>query len=136
MPAKRPAILLPEAPAGAPGRWEFTIPDWWPLSLNEMIGYHPMKIYRRKQKDAGLVAAACLLAGVPAATRRRRLSIAIVLGPRQKGRDPDAFHKSTCDSLVACGALRGDSKEWVELPPVGYVRGPRRACKITLEDIP
>jgi hypothetical protein len=135
MPARRSAVLLPDAPPGDTGPWEVTIPDWHPLSLNQMIGFNKFVVTRRKHKDAGLVGAACLMAGVPRATGKRRVTLTIVLGPRQKGRDPDAFHKSTCDSLRSCGALVNDSKEWVELPPVRYERAMRRSTRITLEDV-
>jgi hypothetical protein len=135
MPTRRSAVLLPDAPPGDTGPWEVTIPDWHPLSLNQMIGFNKFVVTRRKHKDAGLVGAACLLAGVPRATGKRRVTLTITLGPRQKGRDPDAWHKSTCDSLTSCGALVDDSREWVELPPVQYERGERRSTRITLEDI-
>ena len=42
-----------------------------------------------------------LEAGIPRATGRRRVSLHIVLAPRQRAGDPDAFWKSTLDALVA-----------------------------------
>lgn len=104
--------------------------------LNQLIGCHWATKHRRTKADRQLVGYCCHHAGVPPATGKRRVKLTVVLGPRQRGPDPDAFWKSLLDALVACGALRGDSKEWVELPPVAYQRGRARSMHLILEDIP
>jgi hypothetical protein len=71
----------------------------------------------------------------PKATGKRRVSIEIVLGPRQRGADPDAFFKAVGDSLVKCGALKDDTRHGVEWGPVTYSRGPEQGTVIILEDI-
>jgi hypothetical protein len=79
----------------------------------------------------------CVVAALwdgPRATVRRRVTIVIVLGPRQRGADPDAYFKATGDALKDCGALVGDSKEWVEWLPVRYERGESAGTIIELED--
>lgn len=69
------------------------------------------------------------------ATSKRRVWITIILGPRQRGADPDAYFKATGDALVACGALVDDSKEWVEWLPVQYGRGKSPRTIIELDDL-
>lgn len=90
---------------------------------------------RMKKSDREMVAGYARLAEVPKAKRKRRVRLTIVLGPRQRGADPDAFWKGLLDSLVAAELLVDDSKEWVELAPVEYERGKERATRIVLEDM-
>jgi Holliday junction resolvase RusA-like endonuclease len=68
------------------------------------------------------------------ATGKRRVTITIILGPRQRGADPDAYFKAVGDALVDCGALVDDSRKWVEWMPVRYDRGKNTGCMIELED--
>jgi hypothetical protein len=115
-------------------RWEVMLPCQ-PPTLNQL-----MRGTLRARMALGVafravVAAACN-GSVPRAMGRRRVGITIVLGPRQRGADPDAYHKAVGDALESCGALRVDSRFGVEWAPVGYERGPERAARITLEDIP
>jgi len=72
---------------------------------------------------------------VPKAQGKRRVSLEIVLGPRQRGGDPDSYWKLLLDNLKHLGLIRDDNKEWVELGPVTFSRGPQRATAITLEDL-
>lgn len=71
----------------------------------------------------------------PIAAGKRRVTITIILGPRQRGADPDAYFKAVGDALVRCGALADDCKEYVEWAPVVYERGKERGCVIELEEI-
>lgn len=75
--------------------------------LNELLG-NWRRAAARKKRDRQLVALACLAAGVPPAEGKRRVSLIVGLGPRQRC-DPDCWHKSLLDSLVACKVLRNDS---------------------------
>jgi hypothetical protein len=134
--ATRPsAILLPDAPPGDAGPWEVFIDGYQPCTLNEMIGRHPMVIHRRKKKDRGVIAAAFLIARVPRATTKRRVTLTITLGPRQREHDDDNVWKSLLDACVFIGALVDDKPKWLERMPVQYERGERRSTRITLEDI-
>jgi hypothetical protein len=65
----------------------------------------------------------------------RRVTITIINGPGQRGADPDAYAKAVGDALVTCGALRNDSRFWVEWMPTRYERGAREGSRIRLEDI-
>lgn len=116
-------------------RWSVRIDAWHPAKLNDWDGRHWSVRARAKRHDRDLVAACVLGAGVPKAQGKRRVSVEIVLGPRQRGGDPDAYWKSLLDALVACGALDDDSKERVVLGEVSYSRGPVKATVIQLEDV-
>jgi hypothetical protein len=56
-----------------------------------------------------------------------------LLGPRQRGADPDAYWKSLLDALVHAGLLVDDSPKWCELGPVRFERECRRKPAIQLE---
>jgi hypothetical protein len=135
MPTRRSAVLLPDAAPGDAGPWEVHIDMWQPCTLNEMIGRHPMAIHRRKKKDRGVIAAAFLIARVPRATTKRRVTLTIILGPRQREHDDDNVWKSLLDACVFIGALVDDKPKWLERLPVRYERATRKATRITLEDI-
>jgi hypothetical protein len=105
-----------------------------PHRLNELLGHWAVAA-RRKKSDRLAIGYAFHEVGSPRAAGRRRVSLAITLGPGMRGGDPDSFFKSTLDALVACGALLDDRKEAVELGPVTYRRGPRKGLEITLEDL-
>ena len=126
--AKRPAVP-------APGRWVVTLLHYWPPTLNSLIGRDWTVVHGIKKRDKERVAGELAVAGVPVATGKRRVSLRIVLGPKQKAPDPDAFWKCLLDSLVACGRLTTDSRFGVELGPVSFERGKDRATILTLEDI-
>lgn len=64
------------------------------------------------------------------------MTLHLILPPRGRKCDPDAFWKSTLDGLVHAGLLVDDRHSCVELAPVEYSRGPVAATKITLVDIP
>jgi hypothetical protein len=131
-PLPRAAILA--EPAGpSPGRWEVTIPDWHPTRLNVLM--HARWASSLKRKDAVRIGTELRLAGVPAATTPRRLKLVIVLGPRQRAGDPDAYDKSTRDGLVRAGALVDDNRQWLAPLANEYERSAVRATRIILEDV-
>jgi hypothetical protein len=116
-------------------RHEFTIPDFLPHTLNELIGVHWGTRSRRKREDRLLIGAYAKLAGIPLAACKRRVAVTLTLAPRQRGADPDAFQKSLGDAMVCAGLLVDDGPRWVEWLPVRYERGPRRATRIEMEDV-
>ncbi len=123
------------APDGQYGTWFVHIPNWHPTRLNQLLNSHWAVAARYKRHDADIIAASVLGAGVPKADRsRRRVSVEIVLGPRQRGGDPDCYWKSLLDGLVKCGLLKDDSKEWLECGEVIFSRGPRPATVIKIEN--
>lgn len=116
-------------------RWYVRIDRWHPAKLNQWDGRHWAVRARLKKADANLVAVCCAGAGVAKATGKRRVCLEIVLGPRQRGGDVDAYWKSTLDALKHAGAIVDDSKELVVLGEVCYSRGPVKATVIVLEDV-
>lgn len=125
-------------------QWTVEIPDWHPVRTNQLIGADWRSVYKLKKEQHFLVAMSFWRASVPPADRtvdgyptqrKRRVSLTIVLGPRQRGGDPDAYWKVLLDSLVKCHILVDDRKEWVELAPVQYERGKKPATIIMLEDL-
>lgn len=111
------------------------IDNWHPPRLNEWAGCHWSVGAKLKLQAKLTVRIAGLNACIPLAVCKRRVSLRITLAPRARGGDPDAYWKSLLDALVQGGYLVDDSKEWVELGPVEYDRGERRATTITLEDL-
>lgn len=128
-------VTEPHRPITPPVRYVVTILHYHPVPLNALIGRSWQVVHRMKQFDAERIAGEMLVAGVPKATGKRRLTLRIVLGPRQRSPDPDAFWKVLLDSLVACGRLMDDNRQGVELMPVEVERGKAKATILTLEDL-
>lgn len=115
------------------------IPHWHPTPLNRMIGWHWRRVHKLKTKDAKVVWGHFVHSGIPRAgeRQRRRVMTTIVLKPRQRGCDPDAYDKSLLDALKRCGAIKDDNRQWVEAPPPDYRRGTAMewGTEITIEDL-
>lgn len=116
--------------------WRIKIDGWQPTPLNQLLNGHWAVAAKKKRADRDSVAIGCIQAGLPPATGKRRVSLQIVLGPRQRSCDPDAYWKSLLDALVWCKALVDDRRQCVELEPVRFGRGPVMGCVITLTDAP
>lgn len=110
------------------------IPGFRPALLNELVGVHRFQAHRRKKRDREMIGVYSILAGVPRATGRRRVSLEIA-GPFRRLPDPDAPWKSVLDALVACAMLRDDGAAWCELGSVTYLRELEYRTVITLEDL-
>lgn len=115
--------------------WFVRIDNWQPTRLNQLLNCQWRKNARLKKTDAAIIAVSILGADVPRAEIKRRVSVEIILGPRQRAADPDAYWKSLLDGLVVCGALVDDSRTWCELGSVSFQRGKRRARILKLENI-
>ncbi len=111
-----------------------TIEGFLPARLNELLG-HWSRGWRLKRRDRDIIALAARLQRIPVATGKRRVSLTIILAPRQRAADPDAFWKSTNDALVACGLLLDDNRQHCELGTVAFQRGTQMATEIVLEDV-
>jgi Holliday junction resolvase RusA-like endonuclease len=120
--------------SGEPGAYRITIPGWHPATVNELMKSVKARI-RLKKRDRGMVAIAALAQQIPAAHGRRRVHLAITMGPGQRGADPDAYWKSLLDAMVMCGLLIDDRKEYVVLDPVEFVRGKEPETTIELYDL-
>ena len=119
----------------APQKWTLQIDDWMPAQLNQMQGRHWAVKHRLKKTDREIIGLAAKWYGIPTATRKRRLSVLIVLPKGKRRPDPDAYDKSLRDALVECGALKNDSADWVEGTQVEYARATRLVTFITLENM-
>ena len=111
------------------------IDNWHPRRLNELLAVHWSKAGQLKKADQQLVAAMSLNARIPRATGKRRVRLHLILAPRQRGADPDAYWKSLLDALTSCGLLVDDNRQHVELTMPTFARGKRRETIITLEDL-
>ena len=133
-PAPFPIVMDPAKSHGG-GYWAFTIDDWHPTKLNALMSM-PWPV-RRKAKfgDAVRIADACRKAGVTGAIGPRALSVLILLGPGQRGADPDAYDKGLRDGLKRCGAIKDDNRQWLVPRPVLFERVPRLGTAIILEDL-
>lgn len=125
-------------------QWAVAIPDWHPIRTNQLVGADWRTVYKLKKEQHFLIALSFWKASVPPADRtvnnrpakvKRRVTLKIVLGPRQRGGDPDSYWKVLLDSLVKCHVLVDDRKEWVELAPVQYERGKKSETIIMIEDL-
>jgi hypothetical protein len=116
--------------------WTITLPRHVHRN-NELTGCHWATKAKRKKADRELVTLLCRAAGVPPADGKRRVSLVVVLGPRQRRGDADCpFWKSLLDALVCAGALVDDSPKWCEAAePVAYRRGRTAGMVVHLEDV-
>lgn len=131
MTPERPDALQPQ-----PGRaWTVRIDGWQPFTLNQLLHCHWQVRRRLKRHDADILAAALGNANVPRATGKRTVGLEILLGPRQRGADPDAYWKSLLDGLKKAGAIVDDSRRWCSLKDVTYTRAPKHGAIITLADV-
>jgi hypothetical protein len=107
-----------------------------PTPLNRLIGCHWGTVARLKKVDRQRIAIEALAQRVPQATGKRKVGLHLVLGPRQRACDTDAYWKSTLDALVSAGLLVDDSDRWCSLSPLTFERGSDRRTIIALEDLP
>jgi hypothetical protein len=128
--------LLPEyPPVYLKTAYRVEIPGWWPSLLNHFIYRHWSVMSRMKRQDRETLYMACLAAGVRRADGKRRVTLTLVLGPRQRRCDGDAPWKSLLDGMTKCGALRDDSPDWVEVMPLRFEKGSERSAVIEIEDL-
>ncbi len=112
------------------------IPNWHPPTCNQLFrGRLKMRI--RLGKDAReMIGYYALKAQVPHATGKRRVTLWIILGPRQRGSDVDAYWKATLDALKAARLIVDDSRQWCELAPVQFDYADEKRTEIVLEEKP
>jgi Holliday junction resolvase RusA-like endonuclease len=117
-----------------PGAWVLKLPAHT-HSLNKLLTRNWRAAYGRKKQDREMVAIAALASGIPKAIGKRRIELEVILGPRQRGCDPDSYWKSLLDSLKHAGMIVDDSKNYVVLEPVKYIRGKTAQMRVYLSDI-
>jgi Holliday junction resolvase RusA-like endonuclease len=114
------------------------IPRWHPAKVNQLYSGHWAVKSRLKAADRQMVALYAKQAKIPLAFGPRRVTLTILLKPRQRGGDPDAYWKSSLDALTHAGLLVDDNRQHVELAPVQYRRSGETdwGTLIHLEDLP
>lgn len=114
---------------------ELFIPRWHPAKVNELLSGHWSRGHKLKKADRQVVWASSLV--LPKATVKRRVELTIILKPKQRGGDVDAYFKSALDALKHAGLVVDDNRQGVELAPVAYERGTERewGTRIRLTDI-
>lgn len=131
----KPLKTGPPGAAAAPGVWTVSIPLFLPCTLNRLMRLHWAKRHRQLCYEADMVYMyGVLLTGVPAATGKRRVTLRLVLAPKDQVRDSDSSEKGIRDHLTKAKLLVDDSPEWLEMAPLEQVRGKSRATVIRLED--
>lgn len=113
------------------------IPGWHPVRLNNLFGKHWAKAARLKAEDRKVIRIYARMNELLNADKvKRRVSFKIVLKPKQRAGDPDAYYKSLLDGLVWAGLLVDDSRTWCEITQPTFDRGEQWGTEITLEDLP
>jgi hypothetical protein len=136
---RKPPTPLPDyclLQPGPPGRWEVAIEGWNPTTINQLTkrGNH-FTAAKAKRSDALILGQSLRAAGVSRAQGKRRVGLTIILGPRMRGSDPDAYHKSLLDGMQLAGALSGDDRKRVEILPVTYRKGKVKGSVVLVEDV-
>src|SRR5215475_8334617 len=85
------------------------IPRWRPPLANAWRGRHWSVAHRLRKEASAMLATYARLQAIPPATGPRRASLEIVLAPRQRRPDRDAFDKLLLDAMVSTGLLLDDS---------------------------
>lgn len=102
---------------------------------NEFKG-NRWKESRLKKRDREWVAIIAKSYGIPPAIGKRRVSVEVILGPRQRSGDEDNWDKSLRDALKQAKLIKDDSPKWLEWERIKFVRGKAPAMRIRLEDVP
>lgn len=112
-----------------------TIPNWLPPRLNQVRGRHWYAEAKLKKEAIAFIVFYARLCGVPPARGRRRVSLRIVLGPRRRQPDRDAYDKMLLDALCRAGLLLDDSdRGLVGRVDIQFRRGPNCETTITIEE--
>ena len=119
-------------------RYEITIEDWQPATVNELMASVKQRIRLKRRDRAFINLYVKVRGGVPAATGKRRVGLRLTMQKGQRRPDVDANHKSFLDALKYCGLIVDDGPLWLEITPVEF--DPVRLdghflTTITLEDL-
>ncbi len=107
-----------------------------PPRLNQVIGRKWFIVDRLKRDLTTALSLCARDQNIIPATLRRKVSLHVVLGPRRKQPDADAYDKLLLDALVRCGLLVDDSaRGLVGRVEVSFERGTKDETRITLEDV-
>lgn len=135
MPGAKSRLVCDLPTTGRPGPWTTTIPKWHPALINHLLGDW-RRTCQRKRSDLRMIYFALFAAGVPRATRKRKLTLTLTYRRGQTCCDSDAPFKSLNDALTKIGAWVDDSPRWSKTMPLIYGEpGARRETVILLEDM-
>lgn len=101
---------------------------------NELLKVHWRVAQGLRKRDDALIALAALSQYCRLAEGKRRVSLFVTLGPRQRA-DEDCWWKSILDALVNARLLKNDSSKWCKLGDVTHVNGKKPSIEIILEDL-
>ena len=132
--------FIPKAPRPVLARWEFAVPGFIPVNLNDTTGKHWSVKDRARKSAADVIAIAARLAGVPHVSwtqpqvRRVRMAFSGWPGGRTMP-DPDNLLKYQLDALTTAFLIVDDNAEWCEWEKPILSRSDKPECLIVLEDI-
>jgi len=130
------ATPMPGAtPMAQGGRWTVVMDGWTPPTVNALMRGHWATRARIKKAAVNRVVAAMRAAGVPAATGKRRVTIAVEYGNRGHLSDPDNVPKAVLDGLKRAAVLIDDTAEWCDCPTATVARGDGKRTTLVIEDI-
>jgi hypothetical protein len=143
MPRRAPAAdaglprLLFDDTIGRRGRRVATIriEHWHPPTKNQITKGKRRVGIRLKKSCREMMIEARRKLGLPAATRFRRIWLAIGLAPAARPCDVDAYWLSLLDGLKGAGLIVDDRPAWVVIMPVTYYRDRANWTRITLEEL-
>lgn len=95
---------------------------WHPTTLNTLMAGHWAKGHRKKKLDGEVVAAECLRHGLRPAQGPRKVSLHLIVPPKARRCDRDAFWKVALDCLKRAGAIVDDSPNYCTPGAVTYSR--------------
>lgn len=116
---------------------KLVINNWHPTLQNKWDGRHWSARSKLKKFDRELIAVEAHNQEITRARGKRRVTLELVLGPRQRGGDPDAYWKSLLDAMVHAKLLTDDNAAGVELMPVRVwpERGKIKSATVYMEDM-
>lgn len=114
--------------------YHLTIDNWTPTRTNELRG-HWAKAARLKKIDSNMVCGYAIRNRIPVAQGPREVALRITLPPKSRGKDEDAFWKSTLDALVNAKMLIDDCTRYCRTGSVEIVSGEKRETRISLTEL-
>lgn len=110
------------------------IPNWHPTPLNKLLGGHWSKAHKAKRHDKEILWG-YTYNKIPEKQIKRSVELTIILGPGQRGCDPDAYWKTVNDGLVNSRALWNDNDKYCQILPVKFERAEKMATRIVITDL-
>jgi hypothetical protein len=116
-------------------RYVLVIPRWQPPRKNQLMRGKLKTRMRLERVTRNIICGYCLLNRMPLAQGPREVRLTVVLGPGQRGGDPDSYMMALGDALVQAKMLIDDNRQYVRWAPTEYERGLERATRVELIDL-